>query len=299
MVDQCRRAIAALTMAGTLAASCSGLPGQSRVTPQTPVRPLSHAAYQAQLTAASNLIGGALDRVAGAGSPDVLATALADAGATSPRAANVLSEGLPPADVYDSTGRFVLHLRLLGDELQSLVDQAQSFKLCGGPSAMAALSALDHAQKLRAASQEVAAHGYQVRDLIPPETPLPDRHAANSSLLLDMPDRGDGPELAVDNGTGEDGMVTVLRDGSPRLALYVTAHATASVPGIPNGSYAIFFTQGQDWDAGLKAFTRSCSFESFDKPLQFDGTTNWTVGLKPTANGFPTHRVAPKDYPKV
>jgi hypothetical protein len=42
-----------------------------------------------------------------------------------------------------------------------------------------------------------------------------------------------------------------------------------------------------------------CSFISFDKPLQYDGTTTWTVGLKPAANGIPTHRVPPMDYPKI
>jgi hypothetical protein len=300
MVSRCGRAFAALAMAAVVVASCSGFPGRSRTTPGGHARPLSHAAYQAQLTAASNLFGDALDQVARAGSPDALGTALDGAGLAGPRAANVLAAGLAPSEVYDSGGRFVRHMRLLGAELQGLVDQAQTLKLCGGPSAMAAVSALDHAQGLRAAIQEVVAHGYQARELIPPPAPMPDRHAANGSLLLDSLNRGDGPELAIDNGNDQDALVTVVRDGAPKLALYVTARSNAPVRGIPNGAYTVYFTQGEDWDSGLKTFTRTCSFQSFDKPLQYDGTTSWTVGLKPTPTGTsPTHRVSPKDYPKI
>lgn len=300
MVSRRTRTFAAFTLAVVAAAACSGLPGGPRATPDAPVKPLSHAQYQARLTAASAVLGDALDQVARAGSPDVLGAALTATALAGPRAANMLGEALAPPDVYESAGHLVQRMRLLGDGLQILAGQAESFSLCGGASAMSALSGLDHAKKLREAIQEVTGHGYQVRELIPTPTPPPDRHAANGTFLLDIPNRGLGQELAIDNGNDQDALVTLVRDGAPVLALYVGSRSNVSVKGIPNGTYSMDYTQGDDWDSGLKAFTRACAFLGIDQELQFDGRNGYKVSLKVTpAGNLTTHRVSPKDYPRV
>jgi hypothetical protein len=74
---------------------------------------------------------------------------------------------------------------------------------------------------------------------------------------------------------------------------------------IPDGTYDIFFTSGTDWDGN--EFTRSCTFQRFDKPATFTTTEtqneitymHLTVVLYPTPNGNSrVVDVPPDSFPK-
>lgn len=71
---------------------------------------------------------------------------------------------------------------------------------------------------------------------------------------------------------------------------------------IPDGTYDIFFTSGADWDG--KEFTRSCTFQRFDKTATFATTetqrrityTKFSVILHLVPNGNSRVVDVPPDF---
>jgi hypothetical protein len=78
-----------------------------------------------------------------------------------------------------------------------------------------------------------------------------------------------------------------------------------TVDGIPDGTYEVFFTTGNDWDDVNQRFTRDCSFEKFDDPVEF--TTRdledsieysiWELSLATLGGNAPTTLVDPGAFP--
>lgn len=94
-------------------------------------------------------------------------------------------------------------------------------------------------------------------------------------------------ELHIENGTQSDTVLILSRDDATLIAAYVRAGETLTIDRIPDGTYVVFATSGQDWD-GLM-FNTDRSNERFQDSLLFSTTTSqysiWTLTLQPVIGG--------------
>lgn len=140
----------------------------------------------------------------------------------------------------------------------------------------------------------------------PPSMPLQNRSLPGSKVLVPLAASGDG-SLKVSNGTNRDAYVKLIDPASRKLiaAFYVKSNSDLKLEQIPDGTYVVLFTTGEDWDAKAKSFTRSSNFTKFDKSLNFvtkqltDGRQYTIIEL--TLNPVPggnatTHGVSEQDF---
>lgn len=115
---------------------------------------------------------------------------------------------------------------------------------------------------------------------------------ANGAVVTKRGKAGRG-ELAVENGTDEDALLTLARDGQAVYAVYIRASADTELAGIADGDYEMFVTQGDGWNAELRRFTASPDYSRFDDPASFatvreaDGIryTRLRITLQPVVGG--------------
>jgi hypothetical protein len=107
---------------------------------------------------------------------------------------------------------------------------------------------------------------------------------------------GEG-ELTVENGLDLDA-VAVLSQGSWLLAVYVRNNSSHTITGIPDGNYELFFTLGEDWDAGQGAFTRRRDLSRFEESFPFTSTPTtysvWSVTLHAVPGGTASSQDVPE-----
>ncbi len=124
----------------------------------------------------------------------------------------------------------------------------------------------------------------------------------NGKVLSDRISGGEGI-LKIKNGTGKDGVVTLVRGKSKAFSLYVRAKSTASFKRVDDGTYTVYFTTGYRYSTSKRKFTKSASYQRFTDRLRFNTTstssTIWTLTLNPVKGGNArTTGVNPKDFPK-
>ena len=133
-------------------------------------------------------------------------------------------------------------------------------------------------------------------------TPLPSptltRRLATGTVIKEVgPRNGDG-ELTVENGLDLDAVAVLSRDGW-LLAVYVRHNSSHTVTGIPDGSYELYFTLGEDWDAEQGAFTRRRDLSRFEEPFPFTSTATtysiWSVTLHPVPGGTANSQDVPEN----
>jgi hypothetical protein len=112
---------------------------------------------------------------------------------------------------------------------------------------------------------------------------------------------GEG-ELTVFNGMDLDAVAVLSRDDW-LLAVYIRP-GNHTITGIPDGNHDLFFTLGEDWDAGQGAFTRRRDLSRFDEPFRFTSTpttyTVWSVTLHPVPGGTAdSHDVPVNQFPDL
>ena len=108
-------------------------------------------------------------------------------------------------------------------------------------------------------------------------------------------------ELIIMNG-GSDAVVTLSKKSKPTVSVFVRKDKRATVKGVPDGSYTVFFTSGAGWDGKARAFGRNCTFQRSEKKSKFTTTaTTYTVltyTLYAVAGGnAPAKDVDPDDFP--
>ncbi|WP_329079963.1 MULTISPECIES: hypothetical protein [unclassified Streptosporangium] len=123
----------------------------------------------------------------------------------------------------------------------------------------------------------------------------------NGKILYDRISGGRG-KLKVKNGTSRDAVVTLVRGRSKAISIYVRARSTASVTDVRDGTYTIFFTSGHNFNVSRGRFTRTPSYQRFDRRLRFTSTsTSWSIAtltLNPVRGGNArTTGVNPNDFP--
>ncbi len=270
---------------------------------------LSPAAYQETLRNAGGAMAPGFDRLTTAGSPEDFRAALDQASTAASDAARQLDVN-PPAEVLPMHRDLLAGLQQLTTDLSALSGQVASMELCAAPSILASVSNTTGVNDLRTVRDALGSGqlgtGYQWGEFLPAPTPLPDRSLANGQLVDSRRRNGRG-QFKIDNGTGHDAVVKLVQSGTPVISVYVSKGSSATVGQINDGSYELFFTSGTDWDDQLKAFTRSCQFERFDKTAEFATTsvqggieyTMESIGLQPSFDGNArTESVPAQSFPR-
>jgi hypothetical protein len=88
-------------------------------------------------------------------------------------------------------------------------------------------------------------------------------------------------QLAIQNGTDEDALVTLSRDGRAVYAVYCRASDDTELTGIADGDYDMFVAQGDGWNRELRRFTASPDYTRFDDLASF-ATVRETDGIRYT-----------------
>ncbi len=134
-----------------------------------------------------------------------------------------------------------------------------------------------------------------------------DRRLDNGQFVRAGSRTGRG-ELTIDNGSGQDSVVTLAMNKNPELSVYVRNDSKYTVKGIRDGTYEIFFTTGADWDSQNRTFTRDRTFQRFDERLNFTTIetateVRWrtaTITLHSVPGGTAMiSEVNPNDFPAV
>jgi hypothetical protein len=134
-----------------------------------------------------------------------------------------------------------------------------------------------------------------------PSGPRPD----NGAVLVTRGTSGHG-ELAIENGTDQDALVTLAQGGSAVRAVYVRSSGDTDLRGIADGTYDIFVAQGDGWNRELRRFTASPAYSRFDDPAPFQTVresggiryTRLSITLQPVSGGnTSTVPVDPEAYP--
>jgi outer membrane murein-binding lipoprotein Lpp len=289
--------LATAVICGVMVTGCATLPGSPHATPVSP------EAYQTGLRADGDALKAAVDGI-GATPPLQPLESQVDSAASAVRAAaQRLTTIVPPTQYAAAQANLVSALDQLASQLSELGTQVQSRNLCAAPSVMATLSSLPGADALRRAAPTLGSAGADLAAALPAPEPLPDRRENNGTVLR-APGSGSG-EITAENVPDHDTVVTLSQDGRAIGSFYVARGETAQMDNIPDGTYDIFFTSGADWDGN--EFTRSCTFQRFDKTATFTTTetphkityTKLTVILYPTVNGnSQTVNVPPDSFPK-
>jgi len=143
----------------------------------------------------------------------------------------------------------------------------------------------------------------RTRTPTPPPSPTLTRRLETGTVIKQTGARNGEGELTVENGLDLDA-VAVLSRGDWLLAVYVRHNSSHTINGIPDGNHDLFFTLGEDWDAGQGAFTRRRDLSRFDEPFPFTSTPTtysvWTVTLHPVPGGTANaHDVPVNQFPDL
>jgi hypothetical protein len=195
---------------------------------------------------------------------------------------------------------------LTGDDLGSVGDAATNGQVCLGPAATALLSRTASLAQLRTAIATLTAGSggltYQFGAALPAVIQDGARSAGTGSVVTGGVKHGLG-ELTITNGGDTDATVgLVAGQGAPLVTVYVDHGATYTLHHVPDGTYTIYVTNGDDWDAGARLFSRDCQFQQFDQTVDFTTTsseyTTYTITLTPVADGNATESdVDPGAFP--
>jgi len=214
---------------------------------------------------------------------------------------------LPPAPTRPAHEHLLGALRDFGADVDDTVAKAGGNRLCGGVSALAALTGGNGASALRQAAGELAtadpARAYHAGSFLPGATPEPDRRLANGATIKKPGSRAVN-RLKIDNQATHDAVLSGAPPGSPSATfmVYVRAGESYTFVGVPDGSYRVYVTVGVDWDSAGKTFTRDCTYDHIVKPELMDFTSSrtqysqWAVTVnaipvtagRPDEGAFPT-----------
>lgn len=103
--------------------------------------------------------------------------------------------------------------------------------------------------------------------------------------------RGGRGQLTIKVDAGRDAVLKLVKEGDTQasIAIYVRADATATVTGIPDGTYRILYARGDAYDVRHAVFARNMSSAEFDDTIRFTTTattySSWTLTLYAVSGG--------------
>jgi len=133
----------------------------------------------------------------------------------------------------------------------------------------------------------------------------PPRRLATGAVIREAGARNGAGELTIENGLDVDAVAVLTQQGSSWMfAVYVLNHGTHTIGGIPDGTYELYFTLGEDWDAGAAQFTRKRSLSRFEDTFPYATTDTtyaiWNVTLHPVAGGSASTEGVPEgEFPDL
>jgi hypothetical protein len=193
----------------------------------------------------------------------------------------------PPAAAQAAQDALVSALRVFRGDLTSAGSAAGSGQVCAGSSALEMLSSAAGTRQLRTAEASLATvnptAGAKAGSFLPPATGYTNRRLADGALVKRDTKSGLG-QLTIHNGNDQDAVVSLVRGSgsAAALALYVRAKSSATTTSVPDGTYEVYYTTGDDWDSSGHLFTRFCDFEKLNKNSTFtttqgNGATDYTT----------------------
>jgi hypothetical protein len=293
------RAIApALAMSLLLVgASCSGSGGGAAVAPAS----VEH--YDTTVGDQVASLNSALEELAKAKAYKGLGSRVSAVEAAADQAATDLREIAPPAELATEHAQLVAALEAFHDDLGDLSSQVKAQALCTGSAVRARLGDADASAGLRGALTAVGGKlpGKEDALALPAAGQKPGQRPKNGEILRSGKLDGYG-ELTIKNG-GSDAVVTLTKKKDPVVSVYIRGDKEATVKGVRDGSYTVFFTSGGRWDGKVRAFGRDCTFQRSEKKSEFETTdTSYTIltyTLYKVAGGnAPTKDVDPGDFPE-
>ncbi len=109
----------------------------------------------------------------------------------------------------------------------------------------------------------------------------------------------------VENGQDYDAVVAMTAlDNAPVFAVYIQMQQSYTVKGIRDGTYRVYFSQGEDWDSALAKFTRNARLVRFQDTFPYVTTATqyriWRITLYKVAGGTgTTETLGPAQFPDL
>ncbi|MFF4649160.1 hypothetical protein [Streptomyces sp. NPDC001380] len=237
-------------------------------------------------------VGRALERAAAARSTGALDGRLDDARRAASDAARGLDAAVPPADAAQPHRDLAAALDRLAGDIDAVRSGMGAGRYCTASAALAGLGASAGLRALPGPLRRLADAGYRTSYRPPRTGPVRDRRRATGSYVRSGSRTGRG-SLTIENGGGRDAVVSLARGGRTVHSVYVRRGSTFKVRGVRDGTYAVYFTSGRDWDGSARRFTRDCGFSRFDDTMRFATVTTatqirwttWRLTLQPVAGG--------------
>jgi len=137
-----------------------------------------------------------------------------------------------------------------------------------------AASPTPEASPTPAASPTLAATAAPTSTPAPSPTPLgPARRLATGTIVREAGARDGLGELSIENGRELDAVAVVSdQSDNPVIAVYIQSNDSFTISGLRDGSYQLYFSLGEDWDASSARFTRRAEFFRFEELLPFATT---------------------------
>jgi hypothetical protein len=290
-----------------LVTACSTGSGSGGDDSPPPPQPVSAKEYATMLTGALGPLDTALDGLATANAYKGLDDRVSAVETATRQAADKLTPVQPPAELSSQHTQLVAALQAFEKEVGGVGEQINDRVTCTGGAVRADLGDAKATAGLRAAIGAAVAQlpGTKIAVSLPAADQQGDARPSNGKLLRSRGLDGEGL-LTIDNGGSSDAVVTITKGRKPTAAVYVRKGKQYTVKEIPDGTYAVFFTGGTDWDGKARAFGHKCAFQKFDQSLGFRTTRTTTqtfyqtyrITLQPVAGGTAkTDQVDPDRYP--
>ncbi|MEU9076826.1 hypothetical protein ACFYUY_28455 [Kitasatospora sp. NPDC004745] len=271
--------------AGPSTATVTAVPVQAETpTPlPTPTRP----PYGPVLAKGIDPLAKALGQVSTAKTLGEFDTLLGTIGSAATTAGSDLRWASEPPEAATARAELVASLTKLSSDAAGVRKDIKNKGVCALGSAQAELGASEGLAGVGSALAKMAALGFQTTFAAPQTPKQQSRSLDNGTLVREGRLRGEGV-FKVDNGGKSDAVVSLALNGKSVHSVYVAKGAKASIEGVEDGTYEVFFSGGVDWDSDAKAFTQSCRFTKFQDTLAFETgrtATSWSITLQPTAGG--------------
>jgi hypothetical protein len=238
--------------------------------------PATPDGYQVMLNQTNTELSAALAAVGRAPTLAVLdQSVLSAAGVASAASERLTSSGPVPATVSGDNAALSTGLRQFGRELAYLSQQIDLHAICAGPVALTAISTAPSMPQLRAVATSLGTMrsdrpAYRWGGALPAAANSVEHRLRNGQILVDRRAgaAGDGVLKVRDQGT-KDGVVLLAKGGALVVSMAVNAGQSATLSGVPDGDYDLFYSVGRDWNGPLATFSRHCEFHRFTTPTSF------------------------------
>ncbi|WP_329083366.1 MULTISPECIES: hypothetical protein [unclassified Streptosporangium] len=259
--------------------------------------------YRAELEEARGPVRDAVKKLASTGGLKTLGKQLQKTSGAVEGAVTRLSALAPPAEVKAQHDSYVEALGRLRTSFDTARQDAEEQRVCTGPAVLTGMAQADQLSDVEDVAKTLS--GYPASVIPVKAAKERDRRLSNGRFIASE-GRPGRAYLELRNGTKQDAVVVLVRGKKKAVTVYVRKKSNFKIRGVRDGSYKIYYTLGEDWDAKARTFTRSCTFEQFGKTVRFRTVntatqirwTDWTITLHAVSGGtVKPKKVKPGDFP--